>query len=177
MTKDASYDALKDESTSLKVAWVGVVQAAIWPLVALIALLRFANPISGAIETAANGGGATVEIAGLKITLPKSELLPPPAQIKHILPQLTPATIQNIVSNYGGKNRVDTCYTSTDDDELKDGSTKDRLKKFCLIRFEREDPSIVGKDCKDASITTYTPEYDLTRDYLINVLKNIKFHN
>lgn len=138
-------------------------------------LLLFQGPITTALQVAATAGGTTIDVAGFKMTLPKSEVPSPPDAIKSILPQLDADLIANIVSNYGGHNRVDTCYQTDDDDELNSDSVKSRLKKLGLISFDKESFIQNGKPCPSASMTTYTHNYNLVRNYLLQVISSVKF--
>jgi hypothetical protein len=163
---------------TVAVAWINLLQKAIWPGVVCFALLVFHSPIANGINSATSGSGATVEIAGLKITLPKSEIPQAPDAIKNILPHLDSDMIANIIANVGGDNKVDTCYPVAEPDELtRDDSVKSRLKHLGLIVFEKEDFTANGRTCAAASKTTYTHTYDLVRQYLIEILSSLKFAN
>ena len=161
--------------SALVAAILGFLQKMIWPGLLMVVLLLFKGPITTALEAAATAGGTSIDVAGFKLTLPKSEIPSPPDAIKSTLPQLDPDLIANIVSNYGGHNRVDTCYQSENDDELEADSTKSRLKSLGLINFNKEEFRQAGKVCPSASITTYTRNYDLVRSYLIQVTSSLKF--
>jgi hypothetical protein len=161
-------------SVETRVAWIGIAPKLLWSAVAVLALVMFRQPIYEALEGAADSG-ANVEVAGLKIQLPKRDIPPPPDSVRTILPHLDHALIENILSNYGGDNRVDTCYHAPDPDELGAKSVKSRLKALGLINFEKEDRSENGKPCEAGSKTTYTPLYDEVRKYLLDVLSTTRF--
>ena len=148
----------------------------IWPCVLVTVLLLFRGPLSSALSAASTAGGTTIDVAGFKLSLPKNEIPNPPSSIKAVLPRLDADLITNIVSNYGGKNRVDTCYDSASDDEMAADSVKTRLKELKLISFERE-PFVTkeGRICPSASLTTYTRDYDMVRAYLIQIISSVKF--
>jgi len=148
----------------------------IWPCILISVLFLFKAPISNALSAAALAGGITIDVVGFKLTLPKNEIPSPPEPIRAVLPKLDPYLIVNIVSNYGGKNRVDTCYETANDDEMAADSVKTRLKEFKLINFEKESfTTKEGKACPSASVTTYTRNYDLVRAYLLQVISSVKF--
>lgn len=150
--------------------------AVIWPLASLLIVLALRDPISSAITSVVNGRGATLEFpGGFKIFFPTSDVPAPPGDLKKVLAALDGDLIRNIVANVGGQNSVDTCYGSLEDPELQEGSAKNRLKKLGLIAFEREDADKAGSNCKAASKTTYKPEYNRTRDYLLRVLEQLRF--
>jgi hypothetical protein len=76
---------------------------------------------------------------------------------------------------YGGTNRIDTCYDSSNPEEFGGSSDESRLKKLGLINFEKEVWYQDGKRCEAGSRTTYTPLYDEVRRYLIDVLSTMTF--
>jgi hypothetical protein len=157
-----------------RVAWIGIIPKLVWSAVAVLTLIMFRQPIYEALQGAADSG-ATVEVAGLKIQLAKRGIPLPLERVRAVLPQLDDALIENILSNYGGANRVDTCYHAPNPDELEASSVKSRLKALGLINFEKENWSENGKPCEAGSKTTYTPLYDEVREYLLDVLSKTRF--
>ena len=161
-------------SDETRIAWIGIIPRLVWPAVVVLTLVIFQQPIYDALQGAADSG-ATVEVAGLKIRLAKRDIPAPPEPVRAVLPQLDHELIENILSNYGGANRVDTCYHTPNPDELEANSVKSRLKALGLVRFEKEEWSDNGKPCEAGSITTYTPLYDEVRRYLLAALSTTRF--
>jgi hypothetical protein len=162
---------------SVTVAWIELIPRVIWPVVAVVGLVSFQGPISSAINNAANGG-ATIEFAGLKMTLVKSAVPPPPERIKDILPKINGDMIEFIVANVGGSNTPDVCYEDPGLREFQEGSVTQNLVKLGLITVEKEqlnDPQRQGKPCLAGGKTRFTELYDTVRIYLTDVLKAVVF--
>jgi hypothetical protein len=115
---------------------------------------------------------SVVDVAGLKIRIDGSPPVPEP--VRPVLRLLDHELIEYILTNYGGANRVDTCYHAPNPDELEAASVKSRLKALGLINFEEEEWSENGKPCEAGSKTTYTPLYDEVRRYLLDSLSRTK---
>lgn len=151
-----------------------------WPILACWALLIFKDPISTALSAAArqiDGGGASVEIAGLKIILPKSAIPTPTDDVKAVLPKILPPDVDFIIANVGGDNTLDICYQDKELAAFDNNSVFVRLKELELITFERETLYQGGKPCLAGSKTTYKPLYNSVRSYLIRVLKAVTFNS
>lgn len=163
-------------SDAVKVAWIEFVPKVIWPLVAAFAIVLFHDPISKAINNAVNGG-ATVEFAGLKVTLLKSAVPPPPDRIKDILPKINGGIIEYIMANTGGGNTPEICYQDPELREFQKGSVTQTLVKLGLITVEREPltDQQSGKPCLAGGKTRFTELYDATRAYLTDILKSVIF--
>jgi hypothetical protein len=143
-------------------------------------LLMFEKPVSTALDAAAkqiSGGGASVEIAGLKITLPKSAIPSPPERVKNVLPKLEPEDIDFIIANTGGDNTLDICHQDAKLDAFNENSVFSRLKKLEMITFEKVQLfDSKGIPCLAGSKTQFKPLYNLVRSYLSDVLKEVTFN-
>ena len=169
----------RTSSQILLIAVLEFIPKLFWPTIAVVVLIMFESPIYEAV-TAVSGqianGGASIEISGLKVTLSKDEIPPPPDDVKEVLPQLDAKLIEFIVANVGGKNTLDICYRDRNPEEFMEESVSNRLRKLDLITFEKEQwHESDGTPCSIGSKTKYTPLYDAVRKYLIDVLKSITF--
>ena len=95
-----------------------------WPIVTVISLLLFKQPIAEVLSAVSSGSGADIQVPGITLKLPKAEVPEPPDAIKDVLPKLEPDMITFIMANYGGNNRVDTCYKTAPPDEMRSDSVK-----------------------------------------------------
>jgi hypothetical protein len=151
----------------IAVAAIEALSKLFWPMVACWALLMFEKPISTALDVVAKqipGGGASVEIAGLKINLPKSALPSAPERVKNILPKLESEDIDFIIANIGEDNTLDICHQDANLDAFKENSVFSRLNKLEMITFEKEQRlDQNGKPCAAGSKTQYKPLYNLVK--------------
>jgi len=160
----------------IAVASIEALSKVFWPMIACLALVMFEKPISTALDAAARSG-ASVEIAGLKITLSKSAIPSPPERVKNVLPQLEPEDIDFIIATTGGDNTLNICHQDAELEAFKENSVFSRLKKLEMITFEKAQvPSPNGKPCLAGSKTQFEPLYNLVRSYLIDVLKAVTFN-
>jgi hypothetical protein len=148
------------------VALIEAISKLFWPVVACWALLMFEKPIYDVVNATANqisDGGTSIEIHGLKITLPKNAIPSAPERVKDILPKIDSEMIAFIIANTGGDNTLDICYGDGNLDEFKEGSVSSRLKKLGMITFEREQGLFDknGEPCPAGSKTGYTDLYKL----------------
>src|SRR4051812_11997226 len=122
---------MRKEDTTVAVALIGAIPKLLWPILILWSVLLFQKPIYDLISAAANqitGGGAAIDIAGLKISLPKNSVPLPPYRVKYILPELDAEILSFMVENRGEDGVHRTCYTSSDPDEFREDSVPSRLK-------------------------------------------------
>jgi hypothetical protein len=174
------------EHRTTSVAIIDALAKLAWPAIALLALLAFKGALSELLERAATQiqGGTSVELAGLKITLPKSSLPKPPERVKNILPKLEQETLQYILVNVGeGENAV--CYQAPNDasnpfivDDFHPDSAESRLEGLGLITRQKKTTPYKdddGKSCDAGSVIRYTRVYPLVRNYLI--VKSLEFGN
>ena len=142
-----------------------------WPIVATFAIIYFHRPIYSAAEAISwqiGMGGATVEVQGFGITLPKSSIPAPPEEVKDVLPYFDSEMISFMIRNIGGDNTIDTCTPDNN-------NITEELKKYQLMTFTPEKVSQSdGKTC-DGVKYRYTKTYDAIREYLLKILTSVKF--
>ena len=142
-----------------------------WPIVATFAIIYFHRPIYSAAEAISwqiGMGGATVEVQGFGITLPKSSIPAPPEEVKDVLPYFD----SEMISFYDSKHRwrQHNRYMHPDNNNITE-----ELKKYQLMTFTPEKVSQSdGKTC-DGVKYRYTKTYDAIREYLLKILTSVKF--
>jgi hypothetical protein len=166
--KQKSQTNHKSGVTRICVALIEAVSKLFWPAVVVYALFTFERPIYNAINTA-SGGGATVEVAGLKIILPKSAVPPPPDSIKAILPSLDAEEIEFIIGT-GKASAEEYCWTPEDmTNNLSENSVYSRLKKSDMISISSTTA------CTGGTRVAFKPLLNTTRGYLADILKGTIF--
>ena len=146
----------------------------------IVSLLIFEKPIYDAINsvsTQISSGDASIEIANLKITLSKTNIPPPPENVKKVLTELDPKMIDFLMANVGENNTLDICYHDANPDELNENSVSNRLRNLNMITFEKEAwHETDGTPCAIGSRTKYTALYDSVRKYLGDVPEGDNLH-
>jgi len=163
----------------IAVALIEAASKLFWPVIVAFALFAFERPIYNAINAAAGGSGANIEIAGVKISLPKNAIPPPPYRIRGILPQLDSEALDFIAQNVGGDNTTEFCWPTADvaSTFFAEDSVYSRLKKLDMITFDRADiiDSDTKRKCPAGARLKFKQLYDLTRGYLVDILKAVNF--
>jgi hypothetical protein len=181
--KSTNTESKETAGSTIIIAVINIIPRLAWPLLVALLLVFLWTPLNKTVIEAADliaDGGASVEVAGLKISLPKREVPVPPLAVKNILPQLDADMVNFIVANVGGQNILDICYPEAHPKELSDdNSVSNRLRKLGLIAFVQKEQREkgTGKTCGDGSQTSYTSLYDMTRDYLIRIIEAVTFRN
>jgi hypothetical protein len=167
------------EHKSPIVAVIEIIPKLLW----VVVIILVKPSLSSLLDKAGSQiqGGASVDIAGLKITLPKSTLPKPPERARQILPKLDSETIEYILVNV--PSDLSRCYeargVSGDDiEDFRIDAPESRVQALSLIKrtkkgkFRDKD----GTNCAAGSEIQFLPVYSLVRSYLIEVLKNIDFN-
>jgi hypothetical protein len=168
------------EQKTVSVAIIEALSGLAWPIIAIVGVFLFRPPIEQILYRASTQlqRGASVELAGLKIELPKSNLPRPPQRVAKILPQLDSEELDYILTNVGDGS-VSNCYAQRDlPDAFASTSAESRLNGLGLIMrrevlkaYKADD----GTACVTGSNIEFEPIYTLTRNYLVDIIKSLQF--
>jgi hypothetical protein len=163
------------DSKSIGVALIELCGRALWPAVALSAVVLFRPYIEGFLQAATSQvkNAATIKVGSVDITVSQASFPKPPVRVAKVLPSLDSELMQYIIMN---DQQPTNCYAVKEPSELLPDGVLSRLSKLGLITLkELKGYKSDGTTCLRAVEVTFEDLYVPVRTYYIDVLKGMKF--
>jgi hypothetical protein len=158
---------------SVAVVLITIIPQFLWPILVLSVIILYNRPLYNVTNAVANqiaGGGASIEIGEVKITLQRKNIPDAPKDVKELLPEIDASIISFIIRVVGGGNTVDTC---TPDDLAILYKLQD-LKMMTITTEQLSAPDGKGVTCVGYKYH-FTALYDSVRTYLVSILTSATF--
>jgi hypothetical protein len=168
-------------SHDIDVALIKAVTKLFWPAAFLIILVVFHRQVTDVItmvERQMTLGGASVEVAGIKVSLPKGMQLPPPrSEVAEVLPKFDTQLLKFVLDHPSdtpinpqcpkGKNVTDVSFEDFDPEISRPLTKLEKLKLVSMTTVHQADKTCVG--------VHFDELYRLTREYLVSILSWVDF--
>jgi hypothetical protein len=172
-------------SHEIGVALIEAVTKLFWPVAVVLIILMFQHPIYEVMSMISKQipiGGASVELAGFKVSLPKGWEFPKPStDVAETLPKLDKKLLE-FVLRYPPDTSYPLCIKGKPKEDLKfadfeqmSDSLYTRLEKLGLVSLKKMAPQPSGLENNTCFDAHFEESYAETRQYLINILSSVDF--